>query len=72
MEFLLNFFIALCVFGIAIGTLVWALGQLTIIPEPMRQIGKVVLVVVGVFLLLGVVFGHVGGGLHFISLGGHI
>jgi hypothetical protein len=67
MVFLVNLAIAIIIVGVVAGVLVWAINSLTIIPEPFRQVGRVVIILIACLLLLGMVFGHVGGGLHFIG-----
>ncbi len=69
MAFLINLAIAIIVIGLVVGVLVWAINSLTIIPEPFRQVGRVLLILLGCLILVGMVFGHVGGGLHFVTLG---
>jgi hypothetical protein len=68
MATLINLAIAIIVIGLIVGLLVWAIKSLTIIPEPIKQIGVVLIVLVACLILLGVVFGHIGG-LHFVSVG---
>jgi hypothetical protein len=69
MNFLINLAIAIILVGLVAGVLVWAIQSLTIIPEPFRQVGRVLVVLPACLILIGMVFGHVGGGLHFITIG---
>jgi hypothetical protein len=68
MSFIINLAIAIIFVGLITGVLIWAINSLTIIPEPFRQIGRVLIVLLACLILIGMVFGHVGGGLHFISV----
>lgn len=58
MEALVTFVFTLILVGLVVGVLIWAVKSLPLIPEPIKQIIVVLLVVIGVFWIIGSVTGY--------------
>lgn len=67
---MISLIITVIVIAMIVGLMLWAIANLPFIPAPMAQILRVFIIVVACLWLIGVLFGHIGGG--FGSLGwGH-
>lgn len=63
---LVSLVVTVIVIGLVVGLLLWAVMSLPLIPDVIRQILKVFIVVVAALYVISLLFGHVGGMHHIL------
>lgn len=54
----ISLIVTIIVFGLVVGLFLWALNALPLIPDVIRQILRVVIIVVSVLAVIGMLTGH--------------
>lgn len=65
---LVSLVVTVIVIGLIVGLLLWAVASLPLIPDVIRQILRVFIVVIAALYVIAMLFGHVGESIHPIVL----